>query len=74
MTAQEPDVNEPTEDQNDLDEQQPGAAADATEQGQEPTVEVPAHDAETTKLREERDQLEQKLQRAVDFIVSSQNR
>ena len=26
MTAQEPDVNEPTEDPNDLDEQQPGAA------------------------------------------------
>ena len=33
--------------------------------GDEPTVEVPAHDAETTKLREERDQLEQKLQRAM---------
>ena len=31
----------------------------------EPTVEIPAHEAELTKLREERDQLEQKLQRAM---------
>lgn len=59
-------MNESTEDPKDLEEpkgpeeQNTDAAAE-----REPTVEVPAHDAETSKLREERDQLEQKLQRAM---------
>jgi len=73
VSLQEPDVNESTEDPKDLEEQPVDAATEPTGDGgateggpgDEPTVEVPAHDAETTKLREERDQLEQKLQRAM---------
>lgn len=38
---------------------------DAQDTATEPTVEIPAHEAEMTKLREERDLLEQKLQRAM---------
>jgi len=64
VTAEELDVNESTEDPKDLEEQAADSAAEQT-QGEEPTVEVPAHDADMTKLRAERDQLEQKLQRAM---------
>lgn len=69
MSAQEPDVNDPTEDPKDLEdantpEEQILDDAAASE-ADEPTVEAPPHDAETKKLREERDQLEQKLQRAM---------
>ena len=69
MSAQEPDVNDPTEDPKDLEdantpEDQILDDAAASE-ADEPTVEAPPHDAETKKLREERDQLEQKLQRAM---------
>ncbi|MGC6486766.1 MAG: nucleotide exchange factor GrpE [Planctomycetota bacterium] len=62
-------MNEPTEDPKDVeeakapDEQAVDAETPAPES--EPTVEVPAPDAELAQLREERDQLEQKLQRAV---------
>ena len=38
---------------------------DAKETSTEPTVEIPAHEAELTKVRAERDLLEQKLQRAM---------
>ena len=38
---------------------------DAEETSTEPTVEIPAHEAELTKVRAERDLLEQKLQRAM---------
>ncbi len=42
-----------------------GQRQDAKETSTEPTVEIPAHEAELTKLRAERDLLEQKLQRAM---------
>jgi molecular chaperone GrpE len=63
VSDQEPNVTDSTEDPKDLDEQNQGAGPDAG--GDEPTVEIPAHEAEMTKLREERDQLEAKLQRAM---------
>ena len=66
MTAQEPDVNEPTEDQNDLDEQQPGAAADAAEQGQEPRLLSEAELAELRQQQEEQQAMEQWLRRIPD--------
>lgn len=43
----------------------PQGERDARADEQEPTVEIPAHEQEMKKLREERDQLEQKLQRAM---------
>jgi molecular chaperone GrpE len=56
-------------DNNDID---PSTAANADDQelphdegSKEPTVEIPAHEKELTKLRAERDLLEQKLQRAM---------
>ena len=39
--------------------------SDANEGTSEPTVEIPGHEQEMTKLRAERDQLDQKLQRAM---------
>lgn len=45
--------------------EQQAADTGAQDQNTEPTVEVPAHDQEMTKLRAERDLLEQKLQRAM---------
>ncbi|MFK7742779.1 MAG: nucleotide exchange factor GrpE [Planctomycetota bacterium] len=41
------------------------AAGEAAQANREPTVEIPAHEAELTKLREEKGQLEAKLQRAM---------
>jgi len=60
------DNNEPESKvpENQAEEQQ-AADTGAQDQNTEPTVEVPAHDEEMTKLRAERDLLEQKLQRAM---------
>ena len=58
MSMQEPDVSKP-------DDEAKRDDAPEQEQTTEPTVEIPAHEQELTKLREERDQLEQKLQRAM---------
>ena len=66
MSDTEHDVTDSTEDQDteNMDAATPGRD-DADQNGEEPTVEIPAHEAELTKLREERDLLEQKLQRAM---------
>jgi len=69
VSVQEPDVNEPAEDPKDLEEpkapetQAADSAADPAES--EPTEATPAPDTALTDLREQRDQLEQKLQRAM---------
>lgn len=60
MSNQDQSVNDAT----DNNEPEP-KAEEQQNAGEEKTVEVPAHDEEMTKLRAERDQLEQKLQRAM---------
>lgn len=73
MSKQDTTVNDPT-DNDDLDREadshEPGAEKRSPDESQakgqsEPTVEIPPHEHELTKLRAERDQLEQKLQRAM---------
>lgn len=64
MSAQEPEVNEPTDDPKDLDaEVVDTPEAEAGKESTEATTE-PEQD-ELSELRDERDQLEQKLQRAM---------
>ena len=60
---QEHDVNKPSDSDKhtEQDERRPDDATTPNE----PDVEIPAHEQEVTRLREERDQLEQKLQRAM---------
>ena len=77
MSAQEPDVNEPNEDPKDHEEQTVDTAAsgsdgeaaeqdaEATEERGDAAAEAPQQADELTTLREARDQLEQKLQRAM---------
>ena len=62
MSMQEPDVSKPDEEskRDDAPEQE-----QTNDQTAEPTVEIPAHEQEVARLKEERDQLEQKLQRAM---------
>lgn len=69
MSMQEQDVNKPSDSdkhtdsdkRTERDERRPDDEATP----REPDVEIPAHEQEVTRLREERDQLEQKLQRAM---------
>lgn len=64
MSAQEPEVSEPTEDPKDLEAETVDTAA--SDVGGEPASEATSQAPdEQSKLREERDQLEQKLQRAM---------
>ena len=73
MSNQDTTVNDPT-DNNEIDPEAESPRADANkaspdqskaEGSTEPTVEIPPHEHEMTQLRAERDQLEQKLQRAM---------
>ena len=73
MSNQDTTVNDPT-DNNEMDREAESPRADANkaspdqskaEGSTEPTVEIPPHEHEMTQLRAERDQLEQKLQRAM---------
>jgi molecular chaperone GrpE len=79
VSKQEQTVNDPSDNNsnddtgangNNADGINPDANAenqgqDAKETSTEPTVEIPAHEVELTKVRAERDLLEQKLQRAM---------
>lgn len=77
MSEQEPNVNDSTND-NDLDPtngnkpngdspngNEAASSDSASGDACEPTVEIPGHEQELTKMRAERDQLDQKLQRAI---------
>lgn len=68
MSNQDTTVNDPT-DNNELDPKADAEQGNQPESGAEkttePTVEIPPHEQEMTKLRAERDLLEQKLQRAM---------
>ena len=59
----EPDVIDPTSNQPRDDDH--GNEEPRRDASSEPTVEIPANEAEMTKLRDERDQLEQQLQRSM---------
>ena len=52
----------------------PSARQDAEEQTKEPTVEIPTHEQEMTRLRDERDQLEQQLQRQLADAANMRRR
>ena len=64
MRDQETTVNEPTEN-NDTDPTAEGKEPRDNDGATEPTAEIPAQEQEASALREERDLLEQKLQRAM---------
>lgn len=65
MSAQEPDVNDPTEEPKDLEAETVDTPTVDGEATCETTGEAPPQGDELSKLRDERDQLEQKLQRAM---------
>ena len=69
MSNQEPTVNDPTDNHSsDADSRNLDAKATEDQAGRdaaEPTVEIPGQEVEMTKLRAERDHLEQQLQRAM---------